>query len=47
MYSRWAYLNGGEGGLIYGWAYIWNNIYYWQMDGLITGGGGLKSGEGG
>ena len=29
--------------LISGWAYIQNNIYHWQMNGLISR-GGLKTG---
>ena len=37
------YLDGLiNGGLISGWAYIWNKYIRWQMDGLISE--GLKTG---
>ena len=43
MCSRWAYkINGG---LISGWAYIWNNIFDGKWMGLVQG-RGLKTGGG-
>ena len=35
------------GGLIFGWAYIWNAVSVSNMVGLCAGGGGLYWGGGG